>query len=114
MPVSYRTISHLSSQGYDIYRVSDRGMSRARDSEIVALALAEQRAIITMDLDFAAIIAKSGEQFPSAIIFRLDDATPENINSLLDRILPSITSDLEAGAIVIIEQERVRIRRFQI
>jgi predicted nuclease of predicted toxin-antitoxin system len=64
----------MVSQGYDIYRVSERGMSRARDSDIVALALAEQRAIVTMDLDFAAIIAKSGEQFPSAIIFRLEDS----------------------------------------
>ena len=58
MPVSHRTVRHLGVQGYDIYRVSERGMSRAKDSEIVALALSEERAIITMDLDFAAIIAK--------------------------------------------------------
>lgn len=114
MPLSHRTVSHLAALGYDIFRISERGMSRAKDSEIVTLAIIENRSIITMDLDFAAIIAKSGEQFPSAIIFRLDDETPENINHLLDRILPSISSELEIGAIVIIEQDRIRIRRLPI
>ena len=114
MPISHRTVSHLTAQGHDVYRVSERGMSRASDAEIVGLALNEQRVIRTMDLDFAAIIAKSSEKFPSAMIFRLENETPENVNSLLDRILPSIEPELESGAIVIVDQIRVRIRKLPI
>lgn len=67
-----------------------------------------------MDLDFSAIIARSQKPTPSAIIFRLSDESPENIEVLLKNILPMVESEILKGAIVIIEDDRFRVRELPI
>ena len=114
MPISPKTVTHLRSIGHDIYRISEKGLPRAKDREIVDIAIKEERTIMTMDLDFAAIIAQSKKSFPSAIIFRLSDESHEIINPLLEKILPEIENDILKGAIVMVEDDRVRIRNLPI
>lgn len=114
MPISPKTVSYVRSLGHDIYRISEKGLPKAKDSEIVDRAIKEQRIILTMDLDFSAIIAKSQKSTPSAIIFRLSDESYENINILLKDILPRVENEILKGAIVIIEDDRFRIRELPI
>ena len=75
MPISPKTVTYLRSAGHDAYRINEKGLPKAKDSEIIDLAIQEQRIILTMDLDFSAIIARSQKSTPSAIIFRLSDET---------------------------------------
>jgi len=110
MPISPKTVTYLRTLGHDVYRISERGLSKAKDREIVDIAENEQRIILTMDLDFPAIIAISRKSTPSAIIFRLSDESHETVNFLLNDILPKVERELINGAIVIIEDERYRIR----
>ncbi|MDO8283279.1 MAG: DUF5615 family PIN-like protein [Thermodesulfovibrionia bacterium] len=114
MPVSPKTVNYLRDIGHDIYRINEKGLPKAKDSEIVDIAINEQRIILTMDLDFPAIIAKSGMSTPSAIIFRLSDESHENINALLTNILPQIEKEVLKGAIVMIEDDRFRVRELPI
>ncbi len=114
MPISPKTVNHLRSSGHDIYRISEKGIPKAKDSEIVDIAIDEQRIILTMDLDFPAIIAKSQKSSPSAIVFRLSDESHERINPLLDSILPQVEEVLLKGAIVMIEDDRFRIRELPV
>ena len=114
MPISPKTVNYLKSLGHDIYRINEKGLSKAKDHEIVELAIREQRTILTTDLDFSAIIAMSHKSTPSAIIFRLLDESYENINALLRNILPKVESEVVKGAIVIIEDDRYRIRELPI
>ena len=51
---------------------------------------------------------------PSGIIFRLSDESPENIEVLLKNILPMVESEILKGAIVIIEDDRFRVRELPI
>jgi len=51
------------------------------------------------------------EGLPSVIIFRLEYNQPQNVNSLLKYYLKEVKEDLLAGAIVIFEGSRVRVRR---
>jgi len=114
MPVSPKTVAHLRAMGHDVYRISEKGQPKATDRKIVEIAESERRIILTMDLDFPAIIAMSGKSTPSAIIFRLSDESYENINSLLEAILPQIENDILKGAIVIIEDDRFRVRQLPV
>lgn len=114
MPISPKTVNYLKSLGHDIYRISDKGLPKAKDSEIVAIAIREQRTVLTTDLDFSAIIATSQKTIPSAIIFRLSDESHENINALLENILPKIEGEILKGAIVVIEDDRFRVRELPI
>jgi len=114
MPVSPKTVAYLRSLGHDVYRISEKGLPKAKDREIVEIADSEQRIILTMDLDFPAILATSPKSTPSAIIFRLSDESHETVNFLLNDILPKVERELLKGAIVIIEDDRYRIRELPV
>ena len=114
MPMSPKTVSYLKSLGHDVYRIGEKGLPKAKDSEIVDIAIKEQRIILTMDLDFSAIIAKSQGSTPSAIIFRLSDESHENVEALLKDILPKVEREILKGAIVVVEDDRFRVRNLPI
>ncbi len=111
MPISQSTVRYLRSGGHDANHLLDLGLECAKDREIVELALKESRIILTMDLDFAAILATSRSNRPSVIIFRLKDNRPVIVNKLLEENLENISFELEKGAIAIFEKTRVRIRK---
>jgi predicted nuclease of predicted toxin-antitoxin system len=56
------TAALLRSLGYDCVHVSELGMSKAADDEILALSLARNAVVVTLDADFHAILAVSGAQ----------------------------------------------------
>jgi predicted nuclease of predicted toxin-antitoxin system len=70
--------------------------------------------IITMDLDFGGLLALSGMTRPSVIIFRLRNPDANHINKMLKDMLPELLDELEAGAIITVEEKRVRVRRLPI
>ena len=51
----------------DCMHVSEIGMSKAADEEILAFSLGRNAAVLTLDADFHAILAVSGAQGPSVI-----------------------------------------------
>ena len=71
MGISLRTINWLRELGHDVVHLRDRGLQRLPDDEILALALVEQRVILTIDLDFAQLLAVSKQALPSVILSSL-------------------------------------------
>lgn len=57
MGVSGRIVSWLREQGYDAIHLRDEGLQRLPDREIFGKAVAEDRVILTFDLDFGEIAA---------------------------------------------------------
>ncbi|MFH1438356.1 MAG: DUF5615 family PIN-like protein [Pseudomonadota bacterium] len=110
MGISQTTVHWLRSMGYDSVHLRDEGLGKISDRDIVSKAIAEERTILTCDLDFGDILAVSGLTFPSVIIFRLENAMPENINKRLEDILNESSNALEKGAIIIAEESRHRVR----
>ena len=111
MPLSSAIAVHLRSLGYDAVHLRELGRQRARDPEIVEFALHEQRVIVTADLDYGYLLVKSLGPAPSAILLRLEDYGPMIVSRLLVTHLPQILEPLTAGALVVIEEDDVRIRR---
>ena len=101
----------LRSLGYDVLRVTDLLPATASDETIVERAAQDQRIILTQDLDMTAIIALSRRQYPSLVTLRLSSVRIEFVNTILQRTLPVLEQDLLQGALVTIEDSRVRLRR---
>ncbi len=98
---------HLTS-----YRsIPDLLPATASDETIVGRAAQDQRIILTQDLDMTAIIALSRRQYPSLVTLRLSSVRIEFVNTILQRTLPVLEQDLLQGALVTIEDSRVRLRR---
>lgn len=101
----------LSQAGYDAVHVRDYNMQAAHDEDILTRATSEGRTIISADTDFSTLLATHAQAFPSVILFRGDiPRHPEKQVSLLMLNLPSLTSAIESGSIIVFKGDRVRIR----
>ena len=114
MGISLRTVEWLRQLGYDVLHLRDRGLQKLPDDEILALALVEQRIILTIDLDFAQLLAISKQALPSVILFRLGNENYDEINQRLIEVLNNCQQDLETGAIVSVNNETYRVKKLPI
>jgi predicted nuclease of predicted toxin-antitoxin system len=114
MGVSDSTVHLLRDKGHEIAHLRDESLHRLADIGILEKASREGRAILTFDLDFGELLATSRAPFPSVIVFRLHNQTPASVNPRLMNILGECSSEIEKGAIVIVEESRYRVHRLPI
>ncbi len=114
MHISPRTVRHLCDVGHDAIRVDEVLPNNASDRSIVTWAAGQERVVLTQDLDFSDIIALSSATRPSIITLRLSDSTVDNVNQVLDSVLPRLEDCVRLGLAASVEDERVRIRRLPI
>ncbi|MEH2424134.1 MAG: DUF5615 family PIN-like protein [Nostoc sp.] len=112
--ISLRTVSWLRSAGYDVVHLRDEGLQKLPDDQILVKACTEGRILLTVDLDFAQLLATSGDNLPSVILFRLGNENYNTINERLTEVLRECQADLELGAIISVNNETFRIRRLPI
>jgi predicted nuclease of predicted toxin-antitoxin system len=114
MGISPRTVNWLRNCGYEAVHLVEEGWERLPDDEILVKARNEERILLTVDLDFGYLLAVSGEQLPSVILFRLGNESYEIIHQRLDEVLNLCAEDLVAGAIISVTDETHRVRRLPI
>lgn len=101
----------LNNAGHDATHVRNIGLRHAADAEILSWAKRERRVVISADTDFGELLANSGDHTPSVLLLRRHDRRhAEAVAKLIIVNLDMISDDLDAGAIVVFDQERVRIR----
>jgi len=103
-----RLAEWLNSQGHDVLESRTLGPDPG-DRALLEIAYEQGRTLITIDTDFGQIayldrIAHSG-------IIRLPDVPSERRIKLMETLLREHSQDLDAGAIITIKGERVRISR---
>ena len=102
----------LRDAGHDGVHVRDYGLQSASDSEVFDRAASEDRVLVSMDSDFGTLLAQRRSQKPSVVLLRgAVPRRPERQTALILANLPQVTDDLTAGAVVVIEPQRVRVRR---
>lgn len=104
----------LVQAGWDVTHVADIGMSRADDVDILQRARAEGRVCVTLDADFHAILATSGEPGPSVVRVRKEGLDAGALADLLQAVWPDIEDALTAGAMVTVTDRAIRVRRLPI
>jgi predicted nuclease of predicted toxin-antitoxin system len=104
----------LRQAGFDAIHTAEIGMAKAADAEILARALTDRRIVVTLDADFHALLAVSGARNPSIIRFRLEGLRAEEFSVVLQNVMDRCHDDLEAGAVVSVQENRVRVRHLPI
>lgn len=100
----------LRSQQHDAVHVRERGGARWTDHEVFAVAAGEGRVVVTFDLDFGEIMGSAGQQSHGVPLLRLRRIRSAHLRQRLELALVQAGAALEAGAIVIVEDARFRIR----
>ena len=114
MGLPRRTAEDLSLAGWDAVHIAARGRPRASDDEIIALARDEERTIVTLDADFARILATAGSTEPSLVWLRIEGLDRQRATELLLRLLPPLVPDLRAGCIASVTEAAIRIRKLPV
>jgi len=114
MGVAIRVVEWLRDQGYDARHLREEELQRLPDDQIFRKAVAEDRVVLTFDLDFGEIVAFSGRQNVSVVLFRLQNTRAPHVIDRLSVVLQEALSALEQGAVVVVEESRFRIRRLPI
>ena len=70
--------------------------------------------VMTQDLDFGALLAASGNSGPSVVQIRAGDTSPESIGQEVLTALRQLSDELEKGALVTVDIERLRVRMLPI
>jgi predicted nuclease of predicted toxin-antitoxin system len=66
---------YLQSAGHDVLYVGDV-MPQADDNEILELALAEKRVLISNDKDFSELVFRGGFEHSGVLLLRLQEKDP--------------------------------------
>src|SRR5213592_187817 len=102
MGVDQRVVDWLREQGHEVAHLRDDGLHRMADEDVFAKAIAEDRIVLTFDLDFGEIAALSRGRKASVVQHRV-----------IDRLAAAIAGApgaLADGAVVTVEESRIRIR----
>jgi predicted nuclease of predicted toxin-antitoxin system len=110
MNLSPKWCAILQAEGWDSVHWSDVGIGSAPDHDIMQWALNEGRVVLTHDLDFGAMLAATQAKGPSVVQVRTQDVRPQTLTPLLIPLLRQYENELEAGALLIVDQGRSRVR----
>lgn len=109
--VSARLTGLLVDAGHDCVHARDRDLLGAPDEEVMSAAVVESRMLVSMDTDFGELLAMSNATLPSVVLFRRVGRMAEEQAAILLLNLADIAADLEAGAIAVITNSQIRVRR---
>lgn len=101
----------LRSAGIETVHVSEIRMSEAEDAEILQRAREEKYVVVTLDADFHTLLALGQASSPSVVRIRIERLRAQALTDLLLAAIAECQEELEQGAAVTIEPNRIRIRR---
>jgi predicted nuclease of predicted toxin-antitoxin system len=100
----------LSELGQDAHGVAEEGLSGAHDETVLQACLAEDRILITLDLDFSDIRAYPPGSYPGIWVLRPTKQTFKAIEALVRASVRLSAVESVRGQLWVIDEKRVRIR----
>lgn len=110
MNLSPDWVDVFTYQGWTALHWSAVGDPRAPDHEIMAWARASGHIVFTHDLDFGIMLAYTRAKGPSVIQVRVQDIMPSRLGVRVVQILRQFQEELEAGALVTVDEYKARVR----
>ena len=102
----------LKAAGHEAVHVRDLGMQAAPDETVLGRARADGQVLVSADTDFGGLLARSKASNPSVILIRrLVGRRAADQASIILANLDQVAEDLTAGAVVVLHEDLLRVRR---
>lgn len=100
----------LNQAGHDSLTVLQQQLGGAKDNKLARVCKAEERIIITLDLDFADIRAYPPHKFAGFIVLRLKQQDRPHVMQIIEGLVKALEKDNPEQKLWIVDERRIRIR----
>lgn len=108
LPIQLKALFERS--GHDSATVLDEGMGGASDPDVAAACLAEERVLITQDLDFSDIRTYPPAEYFGIVVLRLSTSARDAVLEVGGTLIEHLEEAAPSGQLWIVERSRIRIR----
>lgn len=108
LPVEFADVLHAS--GHDAMTVLEQEMGGIPDVDLFGVCQAEERVLMTLDLDFADIRLYPPAESPGVFVIRIQPQDKHRLLESLQTIIPLIDQESVAQRLWIVEEDRIRVR----
>ena len=110
MNLSPDWVAELTAHGWLVVHWSTIGDPRATDREIMDWARSNGQVVFTHDLDFGTMLALTHASGPSVVQVRAQDTLPDHLSPIVIAALKQHEAELIAGALVVVDEAKSRVR----
>lgn len=110
MNLSPAWVPFLEAHGYVAHHWASLGSPAASDAEIMGQARLTNSVVLTHDLDFGTLLAQTQASGPSVIQIRTSSPLPAVAGPALLSALQQCAPELAAGALLVVDPSKHRIR----
>lgn len=105
-----RTQRAFRAAGYDVQTVREEHLQGCSDQQLFETCCAEERCLVTLDLDFANVLRFPPQQSSGIVVIRVPrNPTPELLERMIERFLQAAARIPLQRHLWIVEMERIRI-----
>ena len=101
----------LRQAGHDVADVTEEGLNGEDDQPVLSAATAENRVLLTFDLDFADIRHYPPGTHAGIVVFRLQDQRWNTLQGPVNRILAAGDVKKLENGLAIVDETRIRYKR---
>jgi predicted nuclease of predicted toxin-antitoxin system len=83
----------FAAAGHEAHSVAQQGLGGQADARVIEVCGREQRAFVTLDLDFSNILSYPPAQFAGIIVLRLADQAHAAVEAAIRRLLDLLNND---------------------
>src|SRR5262245_47421523 len=100
----------LRAAGHEALTVVDQGLGGHPDVHVAEICKREQRALVTLDVDFANVQAFPPAEYSGLIVLRVQRQDKPHVLAVFERIMPLLATEPLVRKLWIVDEHRVRLR----
>jgi len=100
----------LIEKGYDAETVIQEDLQGCSDQKLIEVCQAENRILITLDLDFSDIRNYPPGSNPGIIVLRLSEQSIIDAQISMQHLISSFSEELPVNKLWVVDESKIRIR----